>query len=82
MFSRNNTTEGKLRKVKKKIGIFAATFALALTATFSFSSSPVAAGSCQTQCRVGYDKCVKQTKNPGGLNQCRRAYDNCLSRCS
>jgi hypothetical protein len=67
--------------MKKKIGIFAATFALALTATFGFSSAPVAAGSCQTQCRVAFDKCVKQANNPGGLNQCKRAFDSCLGTC-
>jgi hypothetical protein len=67
--------------MKKKIGLFAASFALALTAAFSFSSAPAQAGSCQTQCRVGYQKCVKQTSNPGGLNQCKRSYDACLATC-
>lgn len=70
--------------MKKKIGIFAASFALALTATFGLSASSASAGtafSCQAQCRVAYDKCVRQAKNPGALNQCRRAFEGCLATC-
>ncbi len=68
--------------MKKKIGLFAASFALALTATFTFNSTPAQAVSCQAQCRVAFQKCVKQTTNPGGLNQCKRAFDACLGTCS
>jgi hypothetical protein len=68
--------------MKRKLTYFLASFVIALTATFAFASVNVSGqASCRTQCRVAYDKCVKQANNPGGLNQCGRAYNNCLARC-
>jgi len=70
--------------MKRKLTYFLGSFAIALTAVFAFASAPAGAavaGSCQTQCRVAYDKCVKQANNPGGLNQCKRAFDSCLATC-
>ncbi|HEX8141524.1 MAG TPA: hypothetical protein VF553_02950 [Pyrinomonadaceae bacterium] len=67
----------------KKLAYFVASMVMALTVTFALTSPNVGAktDSCRTQCRVAYDKCVKQTNNPGGINQCGRAYQNCLSTC-
>lgn len=72
--------------MKRQLSYFFAAVILAMAAMFAFSSTTNEAlarvDSCRTQCRVAYDKCVKQTNNPGGLNQCRRAYQGCLSGCS
>jgi hypothetical protein len=68
--------------MKRKLIYFAASFMLAIAAVFVTSSTNAnALNSCRTQCRVAYDKCVKQTKNPGGLNQCGRTYQRCLAGC-
>lgn len=68
--------------MRRKLAYFTASMVLALAATFAFTG-PVGArrDSCRTQCRVGYDKCVREAKNPGGLNQCGKAYQDCLSGC-
>ena len=66
--------------MKKKVTIFAASFVFAMSAVFAYGSIPQS--SCLPQCRVAFDKCVKQTNNPGGLNQCKRAFDACRSSCS
>jgi hypothetical protein len=70
--------------MRKQISYFLAALIIAMAAMFAFASTSTKAGvsSCRTQCRVAYDKCVKETSNPGGLNQCRRAYQGCLSGCS
>ncbi|MFN2456082.1 MAG: hypothetical protein ABR577_17905 [Pyrinomonadaceae bacterium] len=69
--------------MKKRIGYFVASFVVALAAMFAVISPTVGAqgGSCRAQCRVAFDKCVKETSNPGGLNQCRRAFSACLATC-
>jgi hypothetical protein len=68
--------------MKRKLIFFAASFMFAAASVFvSTSASANAFDSCRTQCRVAFDKCVKQAKNPGGLNQCRRAFEGCLSGC-
>ena len=68
--------------MKRKLIYFAAAFMLALSTVFiSTSANANGFSSCRTQCRVAFDKCVKEATNPGGLNQCRRAFDNCLSGC-
>lgn len=71
--------------MKKQISFFLAAVIIAMAAMFAFASTTTKAGltrsSCRTQCRVGYDKCVRETTNPGGLNQCRKAYQACLSGC-
>lgn len=72
--------------MKRQLSYFFAAVMLAMAAMFAFSATTNEAlarvDSCRTQCRVAYDKCVKETNNPGGLNQCRRAYQGCLSGCS
>ena len=70
--------------MKRELSYFFAALMIAMMAMFAFASpkANTRADSCRTQCRVGYDKCVKETTNPGGLNQCRRAYQACLSGCS
>ena len=72
--------------MKRQISYFFAAVIIAMAAMFAFASTTTKAGvklgSCRTQCRVGYDKCVRETSNPGGLNQCRKAYQACLSGCN
>lgn len=68
--------------MKRKLTYFVASFVIAVTAALAFASTSTSAlGSCQTQCRVGYDKCNRQATNPGGLNQCKKAFDACLATC-
>ena len=68
--------------MKRKLAYFIASFVIALTAVFATMPAGASVlGSCQTQCRVAFDKCVKQTNNPGGLNQCKRTFDSCLGTC-
>ena len=70
--------------MRRKLALFAATLLMALATTLTFTSPTTTAttpGSCQTQCRVGYDKCVRSATNPGGLNHCGKAYQACLSGC-
>ena len=57
--------------------------ALATTFTFMSPAPEVSAQgrSCRTQCRVALDKCNRQARNPGGLNQCRRQYEACIAGC-
>ena len=72
--------------MRKQITYFLVAVIIAMAAMFAFASTTTRAGvrlgSCRTQCRVAYDKCVRETSNPGGLNQCRKAYQGCLSGCN
>ena len=70
--------------MRKKLAYFVASMVMALAATFTFVSPNADAklDGCRPQCRVGYQKCVKETSNPGGLNQCKKAYEACLSGCN
>jgi hypothetical protein len=75
--------------MKKRIGLFAASFVIAMLAAFAFAvpSSNVSAtgGGChepsRNSCHRSYDRCVKQAKNPGWVNQCRKALQTCLKAC-
>lgn len=70
--------------MKKRLSLFA-TLILAMIAALTFITPPTSAltpDSCRTQCRVAYDKCNRETSNPGGLNQCKKAYQACLGGCS
>ena len=71
--------------MRKKLALFAAMLLVALAATFALNvkttSVEAQGASCQAQCKVAYDTCVRHAKNPGGLNQCRKAYEACLGSC-
>lgn len=71
--------------MRRKLTGLAATLLLVFAAMFAFATSTTEVcaqgGSCQTQCRVAYDRCVRNASNPGGLNQCGKAYNRCLERC-
>ena len=73
--------------MRRRLSLFVATLVMVVAAALTFTSTGGASvmsdalDSCRTQCRVAYQKCVKETSNPGGLNQCRRAYEECLSGC-
>ena len=69
--------------MKRKLVLFAASLFMALDTTLTFTSPTTATtpGSCRSQCRVGYQKCVREASNPGALNHCGKAYQACLSGC-
>jgi hypothetical protein len=69
--------------MKRKLSLLAATLVMTLAAAVPFTATPVSAvlDGCRAQCRVGYQKCVKEASNPGGLNQCSKAYQACLGGC-
>ncbi len=70
--------------MSRKIALLAALFVFALAVTVSLFTAPRAAAqgaSCQAQCKVQYDTCVRAATNPGGLNQCRKANQACLANC-
>ena len=71
--------------MKKKLMLFVGTVVVALATMFALGSTKSTVGaqgaSCQAQCRVAYDTCVRHAKNPGGLNQCKKAYEACLGNC-
>ena len=70
--------------MRKRITLFLATLLVlaATTAGYLSNSKAGAQGaSCQAQCKVAYDTCVRNASNPGGLNQCKKALQACTANC-
>lgn len=72
--------------MRRHLAYFVAAFIIAVAAMMVFvspaSKATTQGNGCRAQCRVAYEKCVKQTSNPGGINQCRKQYEACLSGCN
>ncbi|HEX8097815.1 MAG TPA: hypothetical protein VF507_07250 [Pyrinomonadaceae bacterium] len=71
--------------MRRKIAYLIAPAVVALSVTVSLLAPTTKVGaqgsSCNTHCRISYNRCVANATNPGGLNHCGKTYQACLATC-